>query len=295
MTLPPTIVMELRVTARRAGTYWIRALIAGLAILACLHWFLSPTLASNPAAVGRAGLNLLSLLGVILATGACILTADSVSYERRQGTLGLLFLASLDSRQVVLGKLAVFGFASLYTLLGLAPALMLSVSAGGITGGEVVRMMILLLNVLLLSLTAGLLASAVSWNQSASVMKALGLMLLVAVGPFAVEAISRFILPLKLSHASLISGFLASGSATYPADPARYWVSIVSTHAAAWGFLALSAFALRRNWTWTEVPPALKAPAPRNRRLLGSPRAVIFGGQFRHRTFAPVARALLRQ
>jgi len=45
----------------------------------------------------------------VLACAACALTADTLSGESREGTLGLLFLTDLRSWDVTLGKLASAG------------------------------------------------------------------------------------------------------------------------------------------------------------------------------------------
>src|ERR1044071_9279281 len=53
--------------------------------------------------------------GCVLAP--ILLTADCVSRERREGTLGLLFLTDLRGIDVILGKLAAKGIVPMYCLL----------------------------------------------------------------------------------------------------------------------------------------------------------------------------------
>src|SRR5260370_3617695 len=58
----------------------------------------------------------------VMALGFCLLagiflTADCLSEEKREGTLGLLFLADLKSYDVVLGKLIATSTHSVYGLL----------------------------------------------------------------------------------------------------------------------------------------------------------------------------------
>src|SRR5882724_6366533 len=113
MTLLPMVERELRVAARRGGTYWNRlltpvvlgALLVGKAVL-------------QPVATGFApsGLAVFETLAA-LAFLFCVLegvwkTADCVSAERREGTLGLLFLTDLKGYDVVLGKLSAAWLAS---------------------------------------------------------------------------------------------------------------------------------------------------------------------------------------
>jgi len=65
-------------------------------------------------------------------TGAAVLyclfsgvraTADCLSEEKREGTLGLLFLTDLKGYDVVLGKLAGTSLNALYSLLAVVPLL----------------------------------------------------------------------------------------------------------------------------------------------------------------------------
>ena len=101
----PIVERELRVAARRRLTYWLRAAVAAFAMIACLQLF-NDSGSVSPADVGRASFQMLSWLGLVLAFFAAIVTADCISNERREGTLVLLFLTTLKSRDVVLGKLA---------------------------------------------------------------------------------------------------------------------------------------------------------------------------------------------
>jgi ABC-type Na+ efflux pump permease subunit len=50
-------------------------------------------------------------------------TADSISHEKREGTLGLLFLTDLKGHDIVLGKLAATSLRGFYGLLAVFPVL----------------------------------------------------------------------------------------------------------------------------------------------------------------------------
>src|SRR5262245_10869138 len=63
-------------------------------------------------------------------------TADSISIERREGTLGLLLLTDLTGREIVIGKVAAASVQSLMTVVAVLPAFALPLLAGGVTGGE---------------------------------------------------------------------------------------------------------------------------------------------------------------
>ena len=114
----------------------------------------------------QAGQNLLIALAV-LAFGFALLsgvflTADCLSAERREGTLGLLFLTDLTPLDVALGKLAATSLHACYALLAAFPVLALPLLLGGVTGAEFARVLLVLAVTLFLSLAAGLCVSAVN-------------------------------------------------------------------------------------------------------------------------------------
>ena len=64
----------------------------------------------------------------ILALSFCLfagvfLTADCLSEERREGTIGLLFLTDLKGYDVILGKLAASSINSIYGVVSILPLL----------------------------------------------------------------------------------------------------------------------------------------------------------------------------
>src|SRR5690242_12487556 len=130
MTFLPIVERELRVLARRSSTGWIR-FYAALAIL--LVWLVLLGGGRNvpPAMLAQ---NLFLAFG-ILALGFCLLaglflTADCLSEEKREGTLGLLFLTDLRGHDVVLGKLMATSVHALYGLLAIFPVLALPLLMG---------------------------------------------------------------------------------------------------------------------------------------------------------------------
>jgi len=85
-------------------------------------------------------------------------TADCISVERREGTLGLLFLTNLNSAEIIGGKLCSSALASVYGLMAIFPMLALPLLMGGITFGQFARTVVGLLNGILFALAAGFLA-----------------------------------------------------------------------------------------------------------------------------------------
>jgi ABC-type Na+ efflux pump permease subunit len=128
-------------------------------------WFFLLVAGSNSGGV-RKGMMLFIAIGV-LALGFCLvagifLTADCLSEEKREGTLGLLFLTELKGYDVVLGKLVATSLHSIYGLLAVLPLLALPLLMGGVTSGEFWRVTSVLLLTLYLTLSIGMVVSALT-------------------------------------------------------------------------------------------------------------------------------------
>lgn len=171
MTFLPIVDRELSVAARRAGTYWLR-FWAALTMLAI--WLL--ILSNNHNAPARMGQLLLNALGILALAfslfAGSFLTADCLSEEKREGTLGLLFLTDLKSYDVVFGKLAASSLNAFFGLLATFPVLGLTLLVGGVTGGEFARLMLAFANTLFFSLGIGMFVSAISHEARQAMARA---------------------------------------------------------------------------------------------------------------------------
>lgn len=77
-----------------------------------------------PGTVSREVFTLLTWVTFAGALGSGVfLTADALSSERREGTLGLLFLTELNGLDVALGKLVASSIQGSYALIGVLPML----------------------------------------------------------------------------------------------------------------------------------------------------------------------------
>ncbi len=92
MTFLPIIERELRLRARSPANYWSRFAVALVGALICLPQLLGPGPFGSPAAIGRGVFNGLVSAAFLVCCGACLITADAINAERREGTLGLLLL-----------------------------------------------------------------------------------------------------------------------------------------------------------------------------------------------------------
>ena len=204
MTFLPIVVRELRVAARRKSTYRMRTWTVVVALAVGFFSFFPVLLMRGPGSVGKPFYTNFTGLafGICLLAGA-LLTADCLSEEKRDGTLGLLFLTDLKGYDVVLGKFMAMSLNAIYGLLAVLPITGLSLLLGGLTGGEFWRMTLALLNALFFSLATGILVSAIGRDSQRVVGGTLCVVVLIGGGlPALVKA-----------------GLAPSGSGPLPARP----------------------------------------------------------------------------
>ena len=157
--------------------YWLRLLAAGAVLAAIAYWMIQPRFAfTSPARVGHE--IFLLLHWVVLAAIWIIvpmLTADSLSREKREGTLGLLFLTNLSARAIVFAKGAAAGLLALTLWLSVVPIMTVPVLMGGVPSQEVIFSCSVALGSICCALAAGLMASALSRRGAGAVGLALTL------------------------------------------------------------------------------------------------------------------------
>ena len=141
MNCLPVIEMELRSAAQRRGTVWLRLFFALAGMTACLVVLVLPRLA--PARKGSIMLIVLTGLSFVFCMFAGgFLTADCVSREKREGTLGLLFLTPLSGLDIAIGKMVCHSLQTFYGMCAAIPIFFLPLFVGGVTGGEVCRILL---------------------------------------------------------------------------------------------------------------------------------------------------------
>ena len=161
MTFLPIVQRELRIASRRRSTYWLRSLLGlGVAFI----WFALLAAGNHGIPPAEMGKDLFIAIG-ILALVFCLLsglflTSDCLSLERREGTLGLLFLTDLRGYDVVCGKMMATSLPAFYGLLTILPVLALPLLMGGVSAGEFWRVALVLVCTLTFSLCLGLVISA---------------------------------------------------------------------------------------------------------------------------------------
>lgn len=178
MTILPVIARELRVAARRPWTYRVRWGTAGLL---CGTWILLLLLTPACMPPERLSQTLFEgfstvCFGPALLAGV-FLTAESVSRERQEGTLGLLFLTDLRGYDVVLGKLVGHSVNAVFGLLAALPLLGVPLLMGGVTPAQFFGLNSVLLATLAFSLAVGMLASVLTRDVRQSMLATFGVLL----------------------------------------------------------------------------------------------------------------------
>jgi ABC-type transport system involved in multi-copper enzyme maturation permease subunit len=151
---------ELRVAARKRATYVLRVFSSGTGLVVTGFTLWVITLFGGAAIPG----NYLFLALSWIAFGCaclfgCGVTADVISEEKREGTLGLLFLTPLRGHSIVLGKFSAHGLRTLYSVLAIIPVMALPVLIGGTDIASLGRTTLAVIETLALSLVIGLFFS----------------------------------------------------------------------------------------------------------------------------------------
>jgi hypothetical protein len=279
MTFLPIVTRELRIRARWKSTYWWRC-GAALAASAIAVTMMLVGLVVGPGKAGQPMFVALSWVAFV----SCLIegvrnTADCLSEEKREGTLGLLFLTDLKGYDVVMGKFAATSVGAFFAFLATLPLLGWSLLLGGVTAGEFWRMCLALTSTLFFSLTAGLFVSALSRQDRQAWFGSIALVGFFTLAlPLAGYLVSP-LAPVKIAPSpwTLFSHAFDTG---YVTDPGAYWTAAILVNLLGWLWLVLASVMLPRAWQEKALRTGL------TRRFLGSA-----GARFSVRD--PVTRARL--
>lgn len=240
----PIVRRELLAAAKRRVTYrlrWIAALAAAGGVFAAANLADGFTVEVGQFVFWAAS----AVMIVVCGAAGLLLTADSISREKREGTLGLLFLTRLTSADVVLGKLTAGALNGSAVAFAALPFLAFSLCLGGVTASEFWVMSSALLLLLAYSLTLGIFISTLMRKEGF-----IGLMFcFLMLGPVGLTA-------LALMKWSLIPVWIARVNPFFPAlslenhllFPSELaWQTVAFQIIAIFGMLMLSFFVLP--WT----------------------------------------------
>lgn len=268
MTFLPIVARELRIASRRRTTYWMRT-GAALVILMLATWcFLM---------IQHLAQSEVSLVLFAVLTGSAILycllagvqaTADCLSQEKREGTLGLLFLTDLKGYDIVAGKLAATSLNAFYCVLAVVPMLAVPLILGGVTGGEFARMTLLAVNTLFFSLAIGICVSAMSRSARKAVFTTtLVILFFAAFLPFCGYWLQYMGKLRKLNDWFALPSagydFYWAFDLTYKTGSKAFWGSALAIHAVGWFFLVLATVITPR--TWQDRPAGVQGARWRER------------------------------
>lgn len=250
MTFLPIVERELRVAARRAMTFWLRIIAALTAFviaggLLTLFMSIPGGVGAQPGGPLFAVLTWMSL-AMSLAAGL-FFTSDALSEEKREGTLGFLFLTDLRGYDVVLGKLLATSCRCVFALLAIFPVLACTQLLGGVAGGEFWLTILALLHALFFSLAVGIFVSSISRHPQKALAGTLVLLFVLIAGGAALDGLfayadNRPFRPI-LSLISPVTVFLNAGSGLAMFGPAFLVSEFI-----AWLLLILACVFIPRNW-----------------------------------------------
>jgi hypothetical protein len=247
----------------------VRFAAAGLAILAAcvvqISMFREP-----PSEQGQVHFITLSILAFAYCLVSGVLTtSDCVSEEKRDGTLGLLFLTNLRGFDVVIGKWVANSVRAILALLALLPVLRVPMLMGGVSADAAWCAAAVLLNTMFLSLALGVLVSVITRDARHAVGGTIFLLfLLLAVFPLLRWVLVEYVLP---AH---VAGTAARGLSNVPRPLAWmlmvnpllplagtmdvlvrggkpqeiFWIPLAVQHGMAWMALITACVVLPRVW-----------------------------------------------
>jgi ABC-type transport system involved in multi-copper enzyme maturation permease subunit len=249
----PIVARELRVAARRPRTYFGRMMAVAIwVVIAADAVFVS----SKTGMSKLDGLALFSILSASLFAFSLFSAwagIDSISVEKREGTIGFLFLTDLKSHDIVLGKMAGAALPVFYSILGALPLLAICLLMGGVTTMQYVKTGLAILNIFFLGQAIGIFSSAFCRLRG----NATGLPILIFLLYLAAFALATMAAELKgwewpgiffqLNNPFRPFHLAMNVSSGRFAAPG-YWLTLLVAHLHAWMFLALASWVLPRRW-----------------------------------------------
>lgn len=302
MNVWPVIHRELRAEARHPFNHWLRVLSAS-----ALLGVFATMIRDQPANASERGAELFGNLNTALFAAIWLLvpllTADCISRERRDGTLGLLFLTPLSARGVVVGKSLIHALRATTLLLAALPVLALPYLLGGVSWREAVMALLLDLSSVCVALAAGLVASSrcTQWNRAlflAEILAAIfllifgGLLFFALIFQVAVPFVPGFA-PGEVAFDEMIvgtaltctdaNGMWSEAFGDLPAAATRAWLITVGEAALlALLSLALVVCGVARRLEHSRREEPLSSRQLRWRQFLLAPR--FWKSQFQHKT-----------
>jgi ABC-type transport system involved in multi-copper enzyme maturation permease subunit len=239
----PVAEREARAAARAPRTYGWRATVTaiGIAVIPISLW-----ISRAGASQGKTVFDFVAVTAFIYALfGGVLRTADAIAEEKRENTLGLLFLTDLKVGDVLFGKLLASTATLFFGLLALLPLLSIAALLGGVSSRDLIRVALCLINSLFFAISLGFLVSTFfrqGWvTISVSLAAMLGIVFFIPIFASYLPLFLRSTL-LDFSPATALGFIISKG----PRD--NFWQTLAATHLAAWLNILLTAHFLPKFW-----------------------------------------------
>ena len=264
MTSLPIVERELGIASRKLGSWLSRWIIAIVAVCFGGLWL--------GIAYLEGGMMKGDIFFAILAWACfayCLLaglwtTSDTLTREKSDGTLGLLFLTDLRGYDVVLGKMITASLKSFYGVLAVLPVLALPLLMGGVTNDQFWRTAGALLNILIFSLSMGMFFSALSWSSGRAVFWTFFSLLSVTMMPLIYKWLGGTASALYfVSPGFAMDNASASVIGTPAAGFSGHWAWLGSGLAVSGALLALASWIIPHRWRETKLRPQVPNLAKR--------------------------------
>ena len=250
-SLPPIVERELRVASRQNATYWSRAGAASSGII-IVGWVLAAQLAAGPAArAGQFTFRVMAGIAAFTAVASVLqLASTAFAREKREDTLGLLFLTPLKPVDLVVGKLVSTSLAAFYRFLAIVPLLALPMLVGGVTAENFLLLVLGLIHCVFLGATLGLYISARSWDDKRAATAASVTMFCLALLPAFALILGSVLRQPRVASLFALSPAYPIWQATVPgaAHSGLFWASLLWTQILGWIFFRAACRALPRCW-----------------------------------------------
>jgi hypothetical protein len=253
LTFLPILARELRVASRRRITYWIRT-GAALAVMIIGTWLFLMMQNEPTQTIAQVLFGVLTSCATLSALLSGLRdTADCLSGEKREGTLGLLFLTDLRGYDIVIGKMGANSINAFYGILAVLPIFGVPLLMGGITLGEFGRMALVAVNALFFSLSLGICISALSRSGRKSAAMTFLLLLffsgvLPAIGGYKMYLTSATVFDPIFFWPSAGFTYFVAWDSPFKLYQDDFWWSLVTVHCLGWFFLIIASFVAPRSW-----------------------------------------------
>jgi ABC-type transport system involved in cytochrome c biogenesis permease component len=257
MTFLPIVGRELRVASRRRGAWLARVTSAFIAIAIGAFILLVAEADQVPTAIGKEMFTTVAgfLFIYVLIAGALV-TCDCLAEEKREGTLGLLFLTDLKGYDVVFGKLAATSLNTIYGMLAVVPLMAIPILMGGVSNAEFWRVVIVACNLLLFSLSVGILASSISRSDHRAMLLSFVIVVAMILIPWLLSLHGWGRRGVKEEWLVMLSPatscFIAfDDNFRAPQAPAMFWTTVAVTQIFFWVFILIACRVVPKSWQET--------------------------------------------